>query len=112
MDPTELRLQRINAKGMEVATKLSELLAGKEVSFADLELGGPGGRLLAREKKEARLRNFLATINGARSRLQAGGDVYGRCIACSVPLADPLLDERPWVEVCDPCFKAGAAYSS
>lgn len=107
-DPTRaLRLRRINAKGLEIATRLSELLAGQDVRLADFELtGGKPG-----ETKEQRLRRFLASINGARARLlgQGAAPPYGECLACGVELPAPALDEMPWVERCPPCARSDAA---
>ncbi|MCB9787116.1 MAG: hypothetical protein H6744_10540 [Deltaproteobacteria bacterium] len=50
MDPDrrDLLLRRINAKGLEVATKLSELLAGKDVRLDDFELTGDEDPRVAR----------------------------------------------------------------
>jgi RNA polymerase-binding transcription factor DksA len=94
----DLRLQRINQKGWEVAQKLQSLKAGQDVSFAQL------GKLFAdgpRETPEERLRRYLDQINRARTRLQDG--TYGHCSGCGKALAIPQLDEMPWVEYCRAC---------
>ena len=92
-----LRLKRINAKGLEVATKLSDLLANKDVTLADLE----GLTDLGRSQKEVRLRAYLDQINAARQRLLDGS--FGACLSCDVPLGDAVLDEQPWLERCRVC---------
>jgi RNA polymerase-binding transcription factor DksA len=107
-DPTRaLRLRRINAKGLEIANKLAELLAGQDVRLSDFELtGGEPG-----ETKEQRLRRFLSSINAARTRLLGHSDAapYGECLACGVELPAGALDEMPWVERCPPCAASDAA---
>ena len=93
-----LRLKRINAKGLEVATRLSDLLANKDVTLADLE----GLAELGRSQKEVRLRAYLDQINAARQRLLDG--TPGVCLSCDVPLGDAVLDEQPWIERCSACL--------
>ena len=93
-----LRLKRINAKGLEVATRLSDLLANKDVTLADLE----GLVELGRSQKEVRLRAYLDQINAARQRLLDG--TLGACLSCDVPLGDAVLDEQPWIECCSACL--------
>ncbi len=104
-----LRLGRINAKGMEVATKLSSLLAGKDVSLIELAELTKGGE--PAETKEQRLRRFLDQVNASRARLlnKAGAAPYGACLGCGSPLADGALDEMPWVERCAPCVSKDTA---
>ena len=102
MDGREMRLQRINSKGMGVAQKLADLLAGKDVQLADL--GDLHGLDLV-DKKEMHLRVFLDKINAARRRLNS--DEYGLCIVCSTAFSAAVLDEIPWVDQCDACEQAG-----
>lgn len=97
------RLNRINAKGLAVATKLSEVLAGKDIDLS--ELGDLRG-IDPRDTKERRLREYLDTINAARTRLLKGD--YGICLECKEPLGDALLDETPWATLCNDC-RAGLA---
>ncbi len=96
-----LRLSRINAKGFEVATKLAELKAGKDVSLGEIDVHGLP---LDKRRKEERLRAFLETVNLARRRLNEGG--YGHCLRCGEALSDGQLDEMPWVERCAGCEAA------
>ena len=95
-----LRLQRINQKGLEVATRLAELKAGQDITLADMESPGLDVEAMT---KEARVRAFLDLVNAARTRL--GTAAYGLCLACSVPLDDAGLDERPWLERCADCAR-------
>ena len=94
---TTLRLKRINQKGLEVATKLAELMANKDVTLADFE----GGVELGRADKEIRLRAFLTRINSARERLLSG--THGVCDDCPTPYSDAALDEQPWLDRCSSC---------
>jgi len=100
-DSTSLRLNRINAKGLGVANKLIELMAGKEVDLSDL--GDPSGLDLI-DKKEMRLRAFLSQINQAREHLDT--DAYGLCPSCGITFDDGTLDETPWIERCADCVAA------
>ena len=95
-----LRLQRINQKGLEVATKLAGLKAGQNITLADMGTGLERAGLT----KEERLRNYLDLINASRTRLLSGpGGGYGRCLACGVELTPAALDELPWTERCGDC---------
>ena len=97
-DRRSLRLQRINQKGLEVATKLADLKAGQNITLADMDT--PGLDLEAMSKEE-RIRAFLDLINAARTRLLSGA--YGSCLACAADLAPAALDEVPWTERCADC---------
>jgi RNA polymerase-binding transcription factor DksA len=97
-DSHALRLTRINEKGLAVATKLANLMAGKEVDLS--ELGDLRGLDLI-DMKEMRLRDFLKQINAARQRL--GTREFGHCVACKSPFDDATLNETPWIEHCVEC---------
>lgn len=95
---SDLRLARINQKGLAVAQRLQQLKAGKEVNFeqlSDLTCSGP------RLTPEERLRQYLDQINRARTRLLEGS--YGRCLQCKQEFLSAQLDEMPWVEHCRAC---------
>ena len=94
----DLRLGRINQKGLEVATRLAELKAGQNISLADME--SPGLDIEAMTQEE-RIRAFLDLINAARTRLMSGD--YGRCLACDAELTPAALDELPWTQRCADC---------
>lgn len=91
------RLALINKKGWEVAQKLQELKAKKNVSLTDF-LKDDGD---AKEPPEVRLRRYLDLINRSRTRIQSGS--YGLCLGCAKPFLDAELDEMPWVELCRTC---------
>ncbi|MGM0576736.1 MAG: hypothetical protein ACQEXJ_13485 [Myxococcota bacterium] len=95
---TELRLQRINAKGLQVASKLADLMAGKDIDLNDMQGVWEGDE---DRDDEERLRTWLDAINAARHRIQSGA--YGRCLACDEPLDPAALDEIPWLERCPAC---------
>jgi RNA polymerase-binding transcription factor DksA len=97
-NPHALRLKRINEKGLAVATKLADLMAGKEVDLS--ELGDLRGLDLI-DMKEMRLRDFLKQINAARKRLPTSE--FGHCTTCTSPFDDPTLNETPWIEHCLEC---------
>ena len=96
------RLALINKKGWDVAQKLQELKARKNVSLSDF-LKDDGGD--PKEPPEVRLRRFLDLINRARARLRDGP--YGLCLECSAPFKPAQLDEMPWVELCHACAAKG-----
>ena len=100
-DHTQKRLNRINEKGLAVATRLAEHLAGKDVDLS--ELGDLSGLELT-DMKEMRLRAFLERINNARRRLNT--TAYGLCLACGAPFDNAILDETPWIEECSACQSA------
>ena len=99
-----LRLQRINRKGLEVATKLADLKAGQNITLADMQTPGLDTEAM---DAEARVRAYLDLINAARVRLN-GAD-YGRCLACDEALDEAALDETPWLERCARCASDKAA---
>ena len=92
------RLKRINEKGLAVATRLADLMGGKDVDLS--ELGDLRGLDLT-DMKEVRLRAFLSQINRARDRL--GTQSFGKCIGCGLPFKEATLDETPWIERCHEC---------
>ena len=76
--------QRINRKGLEVATKLADLKAGQNITLADMQT--PGFDTEAMDA-EGRVRAYLDLINAARVRLN-GAD-YGRCLPVTRPSTRP-----------------------
>ena len=91
------RLALINKKGWDVAQKLQELKARKNVSLSDFlkDMGDD------KESPEVRLRRYLDLINRSRGRIQNGP--YGLCLSCGRPFLEAELDEMPWVELCRAC---------
>ena len=99
-----LRLTRINQKGLEVSTRLSDLKAGQNITLADMQVPGLDIEAIT---KEARIRAFLDLINASRTRL--GTEAYGQCLSCERALDALALDETPWLERCAGCAAAKAA---
>ena len=87
-------------KGHEIAIKLADLKAGKEVrliELADLRQRGP---LVTPEQ---RLRQYLDLINARRKALEADDGSYGVCEMCDAALSEPELDMMPWATRCRNC---------
>lgn len=97
-DPTRARLRRkLLDRGQVIATKLSEVLAGKDAERGLRAIGldaKPGMR------PEEVLRAALDHVERLRKRLEAGDDAYGRCWSCGVDLGLPALEEVPWADAC------------
>ena len=99
------RLRRdLGRKGMEVNDKLTRLLGSQNATLQTWKLPQeetPG------EKPEEKLRRFLDQISRAQKRL--GSPQWGLCVACGAGLADAVLDEAPWQELCNACASAEAS---
>ncbi len=85
-------------KGLELYGSLSDVLAGKHITLATLQL--PHEQKTG-ERKEERLRRYLDQVVRAQGRLGTQG--WGRCVHCQQPLPDAVLDELPWTETCHAC---------
>jgi len=92
------RLRTINQKGWEVAQKLAEMKAKKDVTLEELAdlRGGKAG-----ETAEERCHRFLNQINAARTRLQT--DQFGICEDCGDSIPAAALDQEPWMTQCSVC---------
>ena len=104
LSPEQLQLlkRRLLKKGSELAERLSELLAGKQVRLEELlPRGGKPG-----ETPIERLRRFMAIIDGALGRVRAG--TYGRCEQCQAPLPFAHLEQVPWIDTCQACARQAA----
>jgi len=102
MDPERQQRLRteLGRKGMDINQKLTDLLAGKNVTLATIVLPQdqkPG------ETKEERLRRFLNQISRAQKRL--GTPTWGLCVTCHAALPDGVLDDTPWTEECNSCAR-------
>lgn len=92
--------QALLDKGGEVARKLADLMAGKNVRLSEVQgVKGLGDR----HKLEDRLRAFLDHVNARRAALEADDGSFGRCEECSKPLLVAELDEMPWATHCPDC---------
>lgn len=82
-------------RGFDLATMLSEVLAGKKhPSIESLFVGKPGLR------PEEKLRMALDQVEGRRKLIDADDDRYGRCDVCSEDLGLTALGELPWADRC------------
>ena len=97
----EATLQRHRSEllrvGRRLAKRLENLLAGQNVTLADLGLPGEDDH----DKDEERLRNAVKRIDAALKRVQDGS--YGACIECGTDLPGGVLETTPWQERCDGC---------
>jgi hypothetical protein len=98
-DPaTRATLRRgLMRRGQELATRLSELLAGADGERLVRALGiiaRPGAR------PEEILRAALEQVEARRRWLDAGDDRFGRCDECGADLGPAALAEMPWADRC------------
>lgn len=97
-DDTRTRLRRALLKrGHVIATKLSDVLAGKD--------GERGLRALGLDAKpgmrpEEVLRAALDHVETLRKQLEAGDPAYGACWVCGTELPLAGLEEVPWADAC------------
>lgn len=99
IDPVTLATLRrgLMARGLTLATLLSEVLAGKRPpALAALLAAKPGAR------PEEVLRRALDQVEARRRLIDAGDDRYGRCDVCGVDLGLSALGEMPWADRCAP----------
>ena len=89
---------RLMAKGQNVASRLAEVLAGKDINLSAL-----GDNNVKRLRPEERLRAFLDLINRKRQTLDNSPNDFGRCEACNADLGLVALQEMPWAERCREC---------
>jgi hypothetical protein len=85
------------AKGQEIATRLEDLLAGKEVSLDDFSLfarGEPG------EPPEKRLRRYFDQV--MRGLRAVDRPRFGFDPATGTYLSIAALDATPWIELMPP----------
>ena len=87
--------------GGVMAKRLENLLAGQNVTLADLGLPGEEDD---EQKKEDRLRQTVHRIDDAVKRIDVG--TYGKCVDCGAPLSEGALETTPWAERCDSCEAA------
>jgi len=91
------RIRRgLTRKGLELATLLSDVLAGKDRTRAVRALGEdrPG------ERPDEKLRRYLALVESRRQLLDAGSAEYGCCDGCGAELPTMALVEMPWADRC------------
>lgn len=82
-------------RGQELATLLSQVMAGKHPpSLVALLAAKPGKR------PEEVLRLALDQVEGRRKLLDADDDRFGRCDVCGLDLGEAALGEMPWADRC------------
>jgi hypothetical protein len=81
-------------RGLDLATLLADILAGKDRSGALAFHGVVGLR------PEEALRKALDQVETRRKLLDADDDRFGRCDVCSLDLGTPALDELAWADRC------------
>jgi hypothetical protein len=95
------RYQReLMKKGWAVNQKLTDVLAGKNVTLATTKLPHemkPG------LKPEEKLRIFLDQIMRAQKRLQTPD--FGNCVQCQEPFPKGAIDDTAWLETCTDCLR-------
>jgi hypothetical protein len=83
------------ARGLQLATMLSEVLAGKQPeSLLALLAAKPGKR------PEEVLRLALDQVEARRRLLDDDDDRFGRCDICGVDLGEVALGEMAWADRC------------
>jgi RNA polymerase-binding transcription factor DksA len=89
--------KRIMRRGLDLATILSELLAGKDKTAAmeAMQIGGKPGM-----KPEEKARKALDQVEARRKLIDADDDRYGRCDICGDDLGPVALGELPWADRC------------
>ncbi len=90
--------REIMKKGMQVNRKLTDLLAGKNVTISTIVLPQDDKPGL---KPEEKVRLFLDLIVRAQHRL--GTEAFGKCVECDTEFPKGALDDTPWLETCGDC---------
>jgi hypothetical protein len=84
------------ARGLTLATLLSDVLAGKRPpALAALLAAKPGKR------PEEVLRLALDQVEARRKLLDTDDDRFGRCAICGVDLGEVALGEMAWADRCE-----------
>lgn len=89
--------KRLTRRGQDLATRLAEIMAGKDGDriVRALGLGGkPGAR------PEEILRDALAANEARRRLLDEGDPRFGNCEVCNVELGRDAMREVPWADRC------------
>jgi hypothetical protein len=95
-EPTRKRFRDgIMARGLELATLLSQVLAGKRPPSVEVLLATKPWK-----RPEDVLRLALDQVERRRELLDAGDDRFGCCDVCGVDLGELALGEMPWADRC------------
>jgi len=97
-DETRTRLRRaLLDRGQVLATRLAEILAGKDGDRAVRALGLDAKPGMSPEEV---LRAALARVEALPQLVEAGHEPYGRCHVCAVDLGLAAMTEVPWADAC------------
>jgi len=97
-DAVKARIRRgLMKRGLDLATLLADVLAGKPVAARLGTLGVAGKPGMRPEEK---LRWMLDQVEARRRLLDADDDAFGRCEICGVDLGEAALGELPWADRC------------
>ena len=103
---TRERLRKaLLAKGLELATLLADVLAGKDRERALAAL--PAFTVRPGLRPEERLRLYLDHVESRRQLLVSGDPRYGVCERCGAELSVMELEEMPWADRCRACGTEG-----
>ncbi|HUS31361.1 MAG TPA: hypothetical protein VMZ53_22775 [Kofleriaceae bacterium] len=97
LSPEQLaRLKRLLLdKGRDISDKLSQMMAGKKVTFEEMFKAQVG------ETPIERARRYLDLVDGRIKAINAG--TYGNCFLCETPLSYAELEQLPWAQYCTAC---------
>ena len=84
--------QALLAKGKEISDQLAEVLAGKDITLAEISLFANDGPA---EKKEVRLRRYFDHVMGRMRNVE--GETFGFCEDEERFHTREELDEVPWL---------------
>ncbi len=87
-------------KGWAVNEKLTQLLAGMNVTMSTIELPQD---MLPGLKPHEKVRIFLDQIIRAQNRLET--KAFGACIECGQEFPKGAVDDTPWIETCEDCLR-------
>jgi len=85
----------IMTRGLELATLLAQVLAGKRPPSAEALLAAKPWK-----RPEDVLRMALDQVERRRELLDADDDRFGRCDVCGVDVGELALGEMPWADRC------------
>ena len=96
-DPEQrTRLRRaLMKRGLDLATLLSDVLAGKNPPSVQALLAAKPGM-----RPEEVLRMALDQVEAQRKLIDADDDRYGRCDVCGFDLGFAAVGEVPWADRC------------
>ena len=101
MVSSDSRKRKILSKLGWACNKIEDLLAGQNLTLADVQL--PHERKPGETDLE-RLQRFKALLSDSLAELNRGAP--RTCRVCQARLADDVLDDMPWATACRGCSSA------